>query len=220
MTSPSSSDQRYKCRACDLVMGGADVYGVGWHKRDGKECGPVDLRFMPSPSEKDGESTASRCPSCGQQMRGTDWVDRLLADNARLKLELTQACLERNSARNVLARAIELERLANMRADQANGELDAAKRELAIANLKNASSLANNLCPDHRDKQKGKPCLACEIERLQKAALSARQEMPSADEIKLACGEMTAQELRTAKAVLGWFIRRADNRKAQEGKDG
>ena len=39
---------------------------------------------------------------------------------------------------------------------------------------------------------------------------SARQEMPSADEIKLACGEMTAQELRTAKAVLGWFIRRAD----------
>ena len=30
---------------------------------------------------------------------------------------------------------------------------------------------------------------------------------PRTDEIKLACGEMTAQELRTAKAVLGWFIR-------------
>lgn len=34
--------------------------------------------------------------------------------------------------------------------------------------MKNNTSLANNLCPDHRDKQQGKPCLACEIERLQK----------------------------------------------------
>lgn len=30
------------------------------------------------------------------------------------------------------------------------------------------NSLANNLCPDHRDKQAGKPCLACETERLVK----------------------------------------------------
>lgn len=35
--------------------------------------------------------------------------------------------------------------------------------------IKNKASLANNLCPDHRDKQKGKSCLACEIERLQNA---------------------------------------------------
>ena len=47
---------------------------------------------------------------------------------------------------------------------------------------------------------------------------SARQEMPSADEIKLACGEMTAQELRTAKAVLGWFIRRADKTASDKGQ--
>ena len=31
---------------------------------------------------------------------------------------------------------------------------------------KAATSLANNLCPDHRDKQEGKPCLACGIDRL------------------------------------------------------
>ncbi len=42
----------------------------------------------------------------------------------------------------------------------------AAQQELKVANLKNRSSLANNLCPDHRDKQAGKPCLACEIETL------------------------------------------------------
>src|SRR3990167_2628906 len=47
---------------------------------------------------------------------------------------------------------------------------------------------------------------------------SARQEMPSADEIKLACGGTTAQELRTAKAVLGWFIRRADKTASDKGQ--
>lgn len=36
--------------------------------------------------------------------------------------------------------------------------------ELRIANAKAATSLANNLCSDHRDKQAGKPCLACEAE--------------------------------------------------------
>ena len=32
--------------------------------------------------------------------------------------------------------------------------------------VKDRGTLANNLCPDHRDKQFGKPCLACTIERL------------------------------------------------------
>lgn len=41
-----------------------------------------------------------------------------------------------------------------------------ADRELTIERKKNESSLAHNLCPDHRDKQQGKSCLACEIERL------------------------------------------------------
>ena len=42
------------------------------------------------------------------------------------------------------------------------------RKQLAIANKKNEGSLANNLCPDHRDKQAGKSCLACTIERLEK----------------------------------------------------
>lgn len=46
-------------------------------------------------------------------------------------------------------------------------ELDAAKARNKILELKCAASLANNLCPDHRDKQLGKPCLACTIEHLE-----------------------------------------------------
>lgn len=42
-----------------------------------------------------------------------------------------------------------------------------AKKNL-ILEKKNSISLANNLCPDHRDKQVGKPCLACTIESLEK----------------------------------------------------
>ena len=45
-------------------------------------------------------------------------------------------------------------------------ERDALKKQNRILEVKNASSLANNLCPDHRDKQAFKSCLACEIERL------------------------------------------------------
>ena len=44
-----------------------------------------------------------------------------------------------------------------------NRSLTAENKRLT---LKAANSLANNLCPDHRDKQGGKSCLACEIERL------------------------------------------------------
>lgn len=40
-------------------------------------------------------------------------------------------------------------------------------RRIKILELKANNSLANNLCPDHRDKQNGKPCLACVIERLE-----------------------------------------------------
>lgn len=42
------------------------------------------------------------------------------------------------------------------------------ERELRIAELKNKASLANNLCPDHRDKQAGKQCLACIIEKAER----------------------------------------------------
>ncbi len=52
-------------------------------------------------------------------------------------------------------------------------ELAEAQAENKRLVLKAASSLANNLCPDHRDKQAGKPCLACEIERMRPVVLAA-----------------------------------------------
>jgi hypothetical protein len=48
------------------------------------------------------------------------------------------------------------------------GKLEAAiaekDKEIKILQLKCRWTLANSLCPYHRDKQVGKPCLACEIE--------------------------------------------------------
>lgn len=48
-------------------------------------------------------------------------------------------------------------------------EIERLTKALRIAELKASGTLANNLCPDHRDKQTGRPCLACEIERLRAA---------------------------------------------------
>lgn len=64
------------------------------------------------------------------------------------------------------------------------------------AELKASHSLANNICPDHRDKQTGKPCLACTVETLERRAKEREQAanapMPSNDE--LAC-EVSPSEL-------------------------
>lgn len=49
---------------------------------------------------------------------------------------------------------------------QMTGICGRLQHEIRMLRSKAAGSLANNLCPDHRDKQAGKPCLACEIERL------------------------------------------------------
>lgn len=49
-------------------------------------------------------------------------------------------------------------------------------------------------------------------------AASARLTMPTASEIRLAAGELTAGEMRTAKAVLAWFIRRADKTASDKGQ--
>ena len=48
--------------------------------------------------------------------------------------------------------------------DELKAALAEKDKEIAILNVKNQCSLANNLCSDHRDKQAGKPCLACSIE--------------------------------------------------------
>lgn len=60
--------------------------------------------------------------------------------------------------------------------------LNEEQRARRIAEVKSNNSLANNLCPDHRDKQVGKPCLACTIEKSDayagryKAALEAERD--------------------------------------------
>lgn len=41
-----------------------------------------------------------------------------------------------------------------------------------ILNMISRTTLANNLCPDHRDKIQGRSCLMCEIERSDKLKLS------------------------------------------------
>lgn len=62
--------------------------------------------------------------------------------------------------------------------EPARGDADEVRdlvRQFHVLSHKAATSLANNLCPDHRDKQEGKPCLACEIERLYQATAYAAQ---------------------------------------------
>ena len=66
---------------------------------------------------------------------------------------------------------------------EAQGDIDRLTKENKILTLKCASSLANNLCPDHRDKQAGKPCLACEIDRLKAENKRLRELVDGAREI-------------------------------------
>jgi len=54
-------------------------------------------------------------------------------------------------------------------------EIEGLKKQLAIAELKNKGTLANNLCPDCRDKQVGQPCLACTIQTLKAQVEMARE---------------------------------------------
>lgn len=45
---------------------------------------------------------------------------------------------------------------------------------ILISLMQARGTLANNLCPDHRDKQTGKPCLACTIETLTRINMEYR----------------------------------------------
>jgi hypothetical protein len=58
-----------------------------------------------------------------------------------------------------------------------DAEIARLTKENKILSLKVSGTLANNLCPDHRDKQSGKPCLACEIERLEKENAALREKV-------------------------------------------
>jgi hypothetical protein len=86
---------------------------------------------LPANAEKPQQGTPRTDAVCDTPIMGTactphKW-DKLQEHARQLELELSQACLERDSARNVLARAIERERLANMRADQAEEARDASQ---------------------------------------------------------------------------------------------
>ena len=50
--------------------------------------------------------------------------------------------------------------------DDPAAEIAALRKQIKILEIKNKSSLANNLCPDCRDKQTFKSCLSCENEKL------------------------------------------------------
>lgn len=65
-------------------------------------------------------------------------------------------------------RGDDLSDVANASIAIPNNVVRAALREIDRLIVKCRGSLANNLCPDHRDKQSGKTCLACEIDRLTK----------------------------------------------------
>ncbi len=48
-------------------------------------------------------------------------------------------------------------------------------RQIAILEAKNKGTLANNLCPDCRDKQVGKPCMGCTIQTSEKRVVVATE---------------------------------------------
>ena len=60
--------------------------------------------------------------------------------------------------------------------DSLQSALKVAERKVRIKELKNQGTLATNLCPDHKDKQQGQPCLACVIEKLKRQLQVAQQE--------------------------------------------
>jgi hypothetical protein len=61
------------------------------------------------------------------------------------------------------------------------------EKENRVLQIKAAGTLANNLCPEHRDKQTGKPCLACRVEKLEKAlhSIYRRAELAEADGVHM-----------------------------------
>ena len=59
------------------------------------------------------------------------------------------------------------------RAIMAELEVERLKKENKILEMKSRGSLANNLCPDCRDKISGMPCLRCTVQRLKQLLAEA-----------------------------------------------
>ena len=99
-----------------------------------------------------------------------DYCDRLVEENARLRPMLTARSQE-------MLRLVRESGELKTRAEKAEARVQELERENAILEIKNRGTLANNLCPDHRDKQTGKPCLACTIETLTRKKDRAESEL-------------------------------------------
>jgi len=95
---------------------------------------------------------------------------RLAEENARLRPMLTARSQE-------MLRLVSESGELKTRAEKAEARVQELERENAILEIKNRGTLANNLCPDHRDKQTGKPCLACTIETLTRKKDRAEAEL-------------------------------------------
>lgn len=106
------------------------------------------------------ESEARALVRALQEMAGALGLD----SNGASPSQTVETC------RNLRARVTDLERGRDMlmgALDVAEAENERLRKENRILSIKARGTLANNLCPDHRDKQEGKPCLACEVERLE-----------------------------------------------------
>jgi len=84
-----------------------------------------------------------------------------------------------------------------------------AAAEIEQLTLKCKGSLANNLCPDHRDKQAGKPCLACEIELLTAelngildASRAIMAEPCDAGEVHCTCVPLLRMEIERLRSLI------------------
>jgi hypothetical protein len=125
-------------------------------------------------------------------------------DAERLEQELAQACLERDSARNVLARAIEHERLANMRATEWEEARDAAqevanRETLSAAYWKDKASAVSATAP-----------LPAEIVEAVQSAITSAQ-----------VGELAGWEIDLIERRIcshAYKLRTADNRSADKGQ--
>jgi hypothetical protein len=80
-----------------------------------------------------------------------------LVRGAELEKAIAASCDEQRNEYSPCQRAIDAET-----------NLATALKAQRIAELKAGASLANNLCPDHRDKQNGRRCLACLLEEARK----------------------------------------------------
>lgn len=88
----------------------------------------------------------------------------------------TVASSLRNKTELVKTLQLDVDRLQKEKT-QLEGDVGERDRQIHILEKRLSTSLANNLCPDHRDKQVGKPCLACIIESMDKDLEDRQQEI-------------------------------------------